>query len=650
MKAYWEIIYKLIPEIYSCTEANRNLYLGEVEKHAIEEITRLVSPSPEVCAHLKTRYAGEILTFQDWVLSQTKPQIPLDLSWRMIPKPKQKVPSDFFSVCSQIFEALKAAQVRPSEWKSALQNLKGMPSRKPFYQLLWELYALYEATKKTWDFQDVLYQAALQIEENGKKVFVLAHRFLPSELHWMERCVKAGLTIDMLSMSSEGNKKKKIRAGSFQTMEEEVLWVVSDLKKKLQKLKPQEIFIFCQNKDAYEGIFQAEFFKNNLPEIARLAFQSQNIVFPDMKAVVVCGLVPAHEIELGLLDDEKQTLNQTLGRSVFKTLGDLQEELKQVLFWLANHTPDLTLLTSQGTALEELCPHQNVKWIHSRPKRKRTRLHVFDSDLAKPSYVAPKVYSVSMLEQFQRCAYGFYLSYGLKIYPEAIPQETLTPQEEGNILHAILYQWFVSRRNIEEVFQEVFFVYEGQLKKEILLSDRSRIEEIVREFIEQEADWQKTSSFQPKYFEWEFGKTDPLPLEWEGQTLYLRGKVDRIDIDPVRKRFRIVDYKTGSTVPSFKEVMSGEKFQLTLYALAVQNLLLKEYVPELGQYIRLKMPDLKKGFEVDTQEAWEDLKAKTLGVVFDLHQKIQSQVFQATPDNCFIGCERKFLCQSQITA
>ena len=52
-------------------------------------------------------------------------------------------------------------------------------------------------------------------------------------------------------------------------------------------------------------------------------------------------------------------------------------------------------------------------------------------------------------------------------------------------------------------------------------------------------------------------------FEWEG-------KIDRVDYDEANKRFLVVDYKIGGTPPSNKEVNELERFQLQLYADAVE--------------------------------------------------------------------------------
>lgn len=67
----------------------------------------------------------------------------------------------------------------------------------------------------------------------------------------------------------------------------------------------------------------------------------------------------------------------------------------------------------------------------------------------------------------------------------------------------------------------------------------------------------------------------PLQLEHDGATVFVRGRIDRIDATTLgdHPAFTVIDYKTGKR-PSFNErdLRSGRAVQLLLYALAVQRL------------------------------------------------------------------------------
>ncbi|QDU49652.1 PD-(D/E)XK nuclease family protein [Gimesia panareensis] len=58
------------------------------------------------------------------------------------------------------------------------------------------------------------------------------------------------------------------------------------------------------------------------------------------------------------------------------------------------------------------------------------------------------------------------------------------------------------------------------------------------------------------------------------QETRIRGQIDRIDLGSIngQKYFNIIDYKTGRSVPSAKEIRTGKKLQLALYLIAARRL------------------------------------------------------------------------------
>ena len=63
-----------------------------------------------------------------------------------------------------------------------------------------------------------------------------------------------------------------------------------------------------------------------------------------------------------------------------------------------------------------------------------------------------------------------------------------------------------------------------------------------------------------------------LDVSHEGRRLRLRGFVDRLDRD-ADGRLQVIDYKAGSTPISPRDLESGKRVQLPLYALAVREAL-----------------------------------------------------------------------------
>jgi ATP-dependent helicase/DNAse subunit B len=78
----------------------------------------------------------------------------------------------------------------------------------------------------------------------------------------------------------------------------------------------------------------------------------------------------------------------------------------------------------------------------------------------------------------------------------------------------------------------------------------------------------------PEHFELTFGsEQDGLgPVALAGGSLMLRGRIDRVDVDPAGGRAIVVDYKGRSAPPQARWVQDG-RLQVGLYVLALEQLL-----------------------------------------------------------------------------
>ncbi len=75
---------------------------------------------------------------------------------------------------------------------------------------------------------------------------------------------------------------------------------------------------------------------------------------------------------------------------------------------------------------------------------------------------------------------------------------------------------------------------------------------------------------------WDSSATVILP----GTDLRLRGVIDRLDLDPVGKRVRVVDYKSGQPAKEDNGVSDGKELQRAIYTAAVRALLGPDYEVE----------------------------------------------------------------------
>ena len=214
-----------------------------------------------------------------------------------------------------------------------------------------------------------------------------------------------------------------------------------------------------------------------------------------------------------------------------------------------------------------------------------------------------RVYSVTQLESYGRCPFQFFSNRVLRLNVIKELEEGITPLEKGGILHDILFEFYIDRRNrqlvplsqtddrqFQDALDDIQKIAQKKLQdlnitdifwdidKESIIGSKNQ-KGILREFLDAERG--STFEVQPKYFEAAFGskvgslrKTDP-DLSFEEPILAgevkLRGKVDRIDIGD--ETFRIIDYKTGTNIPRRKDIDLGISLQLPIYLYAVEHIL-----------------------------------------------------------------------------
>ncbi len=241
--------------------------------------------------------------------------------------------------------------------------------------------------------------------------------------------------------------------------------------------------------------------------------------------------------------------------------------------------------------------------------------------LKKLSSQKNKIYSITQLEQYARCPFNYFLNNLLKVSAIKEPEEGITPLERGSILHEILFEFYkkrvqnnlpilrdcndveislaiqeikeIARKKLEAIQTEDLLVF---LDKELIIGGVDR-GGILEKFIYYEQG--RNVEVKPTYFEAAFGTkvggskrfdtriSIPEPIEIDGYKI--RGKVDRIDMGD--DFFVIIDYKTGSNLAKFKDILEGLALQLPIYLYAIEKILSlkynKKYTPSAAIYYTL---------------------------------------------------------------
>jgi RecB family exonuclease len=214
--------------------------------------------------------------------------------------------------------------------------------------------------------------------------------------------------------------------------------------------------------------------------------------------------------------------------------------------------------------------------------------------------------SPSRLEMYAECPYRYFMRYALRVDPIEEPEtlDRINALERGSMIHAIL-EAFLTRigrddppraserlRHIElllEVAREEGARREaaGATGRPLLwrIDQRNIHHDLIRWYDAEVSDGNE-SHMLPGAFEVGFGgvragygeaespySTDePLVLEVGGRQLRLQGRIDRLDWDEGRTRFRVIDYKTGKKKEK-RTFGGGQYMQLPVYLHAAAGIL-----------------------------------------------------------------------------
>ncbi|MBQ0017190.1 MAG: PD-(D/E)XK nuclease family protein, partial [Clostridiales bacterium] len=218
--------------------------------------------------------------------------------------------------------------------------------------------------------------------------------------------------------------------------------------------------------------------------------------------------------------------------------------------------------------------------------------------------------SVSELEKYFACPYKHFVDYGLRVKEREVGK--LKVCDIGNIMHKIA-ELFVkdlinsnfayNEQKIEEITNQVLdenkildSVDFDTIRTDNLISEAKMLcDKIYNQIL--------VSEFKPHYVEQEF-------KNFNYGNISLKGKVDRIDL--FNDYFTIIDYKTGKSDFSFKDVFYGNKIQTIIYLSVVEQLYKKTpvgafYFPVKNKFIEEGDFDRMDGVFLNVPEVYNKL-------------------------------------------
>lgn len=223
--------------------------------------------------------------------------------------------------------------------------------------------------------------------------------------------------------------------------------------------------------------------------------------------------------------------------------------------------------------------------------RPPSALSVFEGDLTRlagrlsTTYGPTHVWSSSRLEAYGLCPLHFWLGQDLALEPRQPPEEGFDVFILGSMYHEILEEVYRQARAqtdadhllellptiAQQVFDKAPDTY-GFRPTPLWEVQRRELEQILAQSLT--ALVEATADSLPLAQEQAFGMRGqpPLLVQSDGDEFRVRGFIDRVDRD-ADGRLYIIDYKSGSTPISGRDLAEGRRLQIALYALAARDAL-----------------------------------------------------------------------------
>ncbi|HET8652353.1 MAG TPA: PD-(D/E)XK nuclease family protein [Gaiellaceae bacterium] len=224
-----------------------------------------------------------------------------------------------------------------------------------------------------------------------------------------------------------------------------------------------------------------------------------------------------------------------------------------------------------------------------RARRAFTRHTRLTHPLVLGELGARSVFNVTELERFADCSSAWF--FDRVIDPKTIDQE-VDAKLRGSVAHSALFRFFkglpkelgVDRIVPERVEDAVRFMHAcleqalAGVRVEMTALQRRELEQTLARDLERlvRAEAETELPLEPRQFEVSFGSERSVPELQRGLDLgdgvVLSGKIDRIDVDPFSARGIVVDYKSGKSAPSARDIDKELRLQIPLYMLVLRDL------------------------------------------------------------------------------
>ncbi len=242
--------------------------------------------------------------------------------------------------------------------------------------------------------------------------------------------------------------------------------------------------------------------------------------------------------------------------------------------------------------------------------------------------------SYSQIETFQTCPLHYKLKYIYKV-----PTPPSASQSFGTSMHATLKEFY------------------EQVKGKVKPSDKMLFELLEKHWIKEgyadkkhEHDFFEKGKIYLSGFLKEGFNSKVLPVVMEqpftiplGKNLRIGGRLDRVD-DLGGGEIEIIDYKTGATIPTQKDV--DKNLQLSFYALAATKIPTAPF-GKLPEKVKLSLYYLDEQEKISTTRTAKQLE-EAAAEIFRVREEIEKSDFKCSGHMfCQMGCEFSLFCKSE---
>jgi ATP-dependent helicase/nuclease subunit B len=328
-----------------------------------------------------------------------------------------------------------------------------------------------------------------------------------------------------------------------------------------------------------------------------------------------------------------------------------------------------TAAIEKGAAIEKL-------------RRGQTPFDAWDgvlSDAALKAVIASRydekhLFSVNQIEKYIACPFRFFAERLLGLEDQETPDIEFDPLVRGLILHTALESFHRAYRGRhttdipeEEAREFMNRMVEAAFEKHAWRSlnapesltavEMRRMKNALERYLEISRKDGETA-WKPAYFEAVFGgargdeaedleKEEPFVLETGTGPVRFAGRIDRIDRH--ENLARIIDYKSSGT-PSSGDITSGRSIQLTVYAMALEALLLPGAVCDEAWFVVPGRTAAQKGLNREGRRDWPNREENVLRAIADAVAGIREGAFPPAPGKSACAwCPIKDVCRHDKT-